>query len=123
MQRPGRRESFRLRTSSTNKSFASKRPWPATGPKVRQYPPLAPDVSPASRGDRLAHSEQVISALIANSSEDDSLRVRVIQLEDTARSVCQRFQIHHYGRSVSPLPDELPPDKCERIYGPTGLGS
>ena len=33
MQRPGRRESFRLLTSSANTSFASKRPWPATGPK------------------------------------------------------------------------------------------
>ena len=37
--------------------------------------------------------------------------------------MCQRFQIHHYGRFESPPPDELSPDERERIYGPIGLGS
>ena len=125
MQRPGRRlpppDVFSEYVLCVKAAVARNRA------QVLQYPPLAPDVSPAYRRDRLAHSEQAISALAANISEDDSLRAvrraRVVQLEDTARSVCQWFQIHHYGRSVSPLPNELPPDERERIYGPTGLGS
>ena len=78
-------------------------------------------MSPALRGDRLAHYQQVIKALIADISEAYSLRTRPVHLEDTARSMGQWFQIH--GRSDSPLSDELPPDDGERIDGPIGLGS
>ena len=67
----------------------------------------------------------MISALVANTPEADSLparRARAIHRENRARDMCQWFQIRHCGRSESPLPDELPPDGRERVYGPIGLG-